>query len=90
MINSNYIVVEKFIEPQTGEFSTVEVQDSFVYKGKVAELPETPVFLDNHKLEVGDIVSFAKYSPDTHEVTENGKTVKFVLASDVLKVYENN
>lgn len=85
-ISSKRVVVEKFIEEQTDEFNTVEIQDSFVYKGRIIEVPEVPVFVGNQQLVIGDIVLFAKYSPDTHEVTENGKTVKYVLIDDLLKI----
>lgn len=86
-INNKYVKVEKFEEETRDEgFQAVQVQDNFVYKGKVIEIPESPVYVDNHKIEVGDVVLFAKYSPDTHEITEKGKTVKFVRAEDLLEV----
>lgn len=86
-ISNNYIVVEKVEEEVKEGFQTVSVQDSSVYKGKVITLPEAPVCMGNKFVTIGDIVLFAKYSPDTHEIDlENGKKVKFVKTSDVLAV----
>lgn len=81
-ISSKYVVVEKFIEPVQEGFQEVKVQDSSVYKGTVAELPEVPVFISNHQVAIGDVVIFAKYSPDTHEIEDK----KFVRVEDLLKV----
>jgi len=89
VINNNYIVVKKVEKPprKEGEFEEVEIVDSSVYKGEVIELPEIPVFIGNTRLDLGSIVMFAKYSPDTHEITEGGQTVKFIKITDILKVY---
>lgn len=81
-INSNYVLVEKIEEVKEEGFKTVEVQDCFVYKGKVKELPSCPAYVDSYVLEVGDVVIFAKYSPDTHEVEKD----KFVKITDILAV----
>lgn len=81
-ISSKYIVVSKVEEEVKEGFKVVEVQDDFVYKGKVDELPSVPVFLSDKQLAIGDVVMFAKYSPDTHEI---GKQ-KFVAIADLLKV----
>lgn len=85
-ININYIVVEQVPDPVSEGFKIVEVQDSFVYKGRIKQLPATPVHLCNKMLEVGEVVIFAKYSPDTFEIDlPNGK-VKFVKITDLLAV----
>ncbi len=85
-ISNNYIVVEKLeIEKQEG-IITVDVQDSSVYKGKVTHIPEAPVYMGNKPVTVGDIVLFAKYSPDTHEIDLDGIKVKFVRTTDILAV----
>ncbi len=81
-ISSYYIVVEKVIEPPAEGYQTVAVQDSSIYKGRIVELPDSPIYISNHKLELGDVVIFAKYSPDTHEIEDK----KFVRAEDLLKV----
>lgn len=82
-ISNNYILVEKLEESKIeGSFTTVDVQDNFVYKGKVKLLPEIPVFMGNKQLVIGDTVLWAKYSPDTHEYEKD----KFVAISDLLAV----
>lgn len=86
-ISAKYIVVEKFEEEKKDGYQTVDVQDSFTYKGKVIELPEVPVYVSNHQVMIGDVVMFAKYSPSTHEIEENGKLVKFITLEDILKVW---
>lgn len=81
-ISNKYIVVEKLEEEVKEGFKTVDVQDNFVYKGRVTNVGEAPVFMGNKQVGLGDIVLFAKYSPDTHEV--EGK--KFVAVTDILAV----
>ncbi len=85
-ISNHYIVVEKLEEEKKEGFQTVEVQDNFIYKGKVTHIPECPVFMGNKQVAPGDVVMFAKYSPDTHEIKEDGKTMKFIKTDDVLAV----
>lgn len=85
-ISKDYIVVEKLEQEKQEGFKTVEVQDNFVYKGKVTFLPDVPLFMGNYDIKLGDTVMFTKYSPDTHEVTEEGKTVKFIKICDILAV----
>ncbi len=83
IISNSYIVVEALPkETLTNGFETVEMQDNFVYKGKVSVLPGDTVYIGNKNLEVGDVVLFAKYSPDTHEI--DGK--KWVRITDILAV----
>lgn len=87
-ILGNRILISKVEEDKKEGFQTVDVQDSFVYKGKVesrgndylndsARIPE---------IEIGNIILFAKYSPDTQEVDYEGKKMKIVSADDVLAV----
>lgn len=78
-ISNNYIVVEKLDEEIKDGFKTVDVQDNFVYKGKVIDSGTQPLL-------VGDVVLFAKYSPDIHEIDLDGKKVKFVKIDDILAV----
>lgn len=86
-ISINYVVVEKLEVPKKeGEFEAVQVEDDFVYKGKVAKVSDMPTHLGNHQLAVGDVVVFAKYSPDSHEITLDGKKVRFVAVKDLLAV----
>lgn len=85
-INTKYILVKKLEEEKKEGFQTVDVQDNFVYKGEVVRTPERPIYLDNMDLRVGDRILFKKYSPDTHEVMENGETMKMILVEDVLAI----
>ncbi len=85
-ININYCLVKKLEEPAVEGFKTVEVQDSFVYKGKIVQLPGAPVHLCNKLLVVGDVVVFHKYSPDTVEIEFDGEKQKFVKLTDLLAV----
>lgn len=81
-LNDNYIAVEQLEKEVKEGFQTVDVQDNFVYKGRVKFLPDRPVYMGNEPLKLGDTVLFAKYSPDTHEVEE--LKVKFVSTRDLL------
>lgn len=81
-ISSKYVKVEKVQEEKKEGFQAVQTQDSFVYKGRIIQLPDQPAFVDNHPLELGDIVIFAKYSPDTFEINDK----KYVLINDILEV----
>lgn len=86
-LSRKYVVVKKVTPPKKeGEFNVVEAQDDFVYKGEVTHLPGEPVWLSNKQLALGDIVLFAKYSPDTHEIEVEGEKRKFVSQEDLLAV----
>lgn len=85
-VSNNYIVVEKYYEPEPdgGSFQTVDVQDESTFKGLVKFLPEMPIFLGNTQIAIGDIILFSKYSPDTHEIEHEGQTLKFINTRDLL------
>lgn len=85
-ISNRYVVVEKLEEKEVEGFKTVEVLDNFVYKGKISFVPEQPAYIDNKLISVDDIILFAKYSPDTHEIDWEGRKVKFVAISDILAI----
>jgi len=85
-LSSNYILVSKALEPVSEGFQAVAVEDSSVYKGKVEQLPDNPVYLSNQALKVGDIVIFAKYSPDTHLIERDGVELKYINTRDLLEV----
>lgn len=86
-ISVNYVVVEKHEEPQAEGFQAVEIQDSFVYKGKIVDLPVSqPLFVGDDRLAKGDVIMFAKYSPDTVEIEHEGRKLKFVKVSDILAI----
>lgn len=81
-LSSRYIKVEKCEEEKQEGFQTAQVMDTSHYKGKVVAIPESPVFIDNHKIAVDDIVLFAKGSPDTHDIEK----FKYVRSDDLLEV----
>lgn len=83
-ISNHYIKVEKVEDPPVpqGQYSTVKTQDSYIYEGRIVAIPHETVTVGNHILGIGDIIHFAKYSPDTHEV--NG--YKFIKIDDILEV----
>ena len=86
-ISVNHVVVEKVEEPVVEGFQAVEIQDSFVYKGKIVNVPVSqPVFVGDDRLAIGDVIMFAKYSPDTVEVEIEGVKKKFVKVSDILAI----
>ena len=68
-------------EIKEGGFEAVKIQDSFVFKGKI-ELVGNDVTVAN----IGDIVLFAKYSPDTQEVDYNGQEAKIIITKDILAI----
>ncbi len=78
-ILNGYLLVDKLPKKEAEGFEIVETQDDFVYKGKV-------IASDAINIKVNDVVIFAKYSPDTHEIDFEGRKVKFVKATDVLAV----
>lgn len=80
-ILGNRILVSKVEEPKGEGFQTVEVQDSFVNKGKVEQIGDFTGLVNP-----GDTILFAKYSPDTQEIEHEGKKMKVVLVSDVIAV----
>lgn len=81
-------MVEKLVDPVVeGEFKVIEMQDSFVYKGKVKMVPSTqPVYLGDTQVFSGSVVWFAKYSPDTQEIDWEGEKVKLVAIKDLLLI----
>lgn len=100
-ILGNRILVSKVDEPKKEGFQTVDVQDSFVYKGKVEQVGQLPVCSKGIKkqnlkdayevfeegiVKENDIVLFAKYSPDTQEVDVKGQKMKIIKVDDVLAI----
>lgn len=86
-ILGNRILVSKVEEPKAEGFQAVEVQDSFVNKGKIEQLGnEFKIDLPDYEVTPGDIVLFAKYSPDTQEIEHEGKKLKIINVSDVLAI----
>lgn len=90
------ILVSKIEEEKKDGFQTVDVQDSFVYKGKVEQIggigriEGTQTFTTGvavgPTITVGDTVVFAKYSPDTQELDHEGAKYKVVKIEDVIAI----
>lgn len=85
-IPSNRIVIEKVTEEVKDGFQAVQVQDSSTFKGRVIETGETAHYIGNHVIEKGDVLLFAQNSPDTHQITHEGKEIKFIKVEDILAV----
>ena len=95
IILGDRILVSKIKEEKKeGEFQAVEVQDSFLYKGKVEQIGKVKEFEGTSLEEVninvtvneGDIVLFAKYSPHTQMISVEGEDMKVIRAEDVIAV----
>lgn len=88
-ILGNRVLVSRVEEEKKEGFQTVEVQDNFVYKGKV-EQTGFPIIKDNLFknliIDVGSIILFAKYSPDTQEIKHEGQDMKIINVDDILAV----
>lgn len=82
-ILGNRILVSKIEEEKKDGFQTVDVQDSFVYKGMIVSLGDIN---SPFPLLTGMTVLFAKYSPDTQEVDVEGQKMKIIRVEDVLAV----
>ncbi len=91
-ILGNRVLVSPIEKEKTEGFQTVQVQDSFVYMGKIEKLGQDVLGEYKHfkeeapPLHIGDIIIFAKYSPDTSEIEHEGKKFKSVKVEDVLAV----
>lgn len=90
-ILGNRVLVSKIEESKTDGFQTVEVQDSFVYKGKVEQIGDDKPTLKvgesiSGYIQANDIILFAKYSPDTQEIDHEGQKMKIINVDDILAV----
>lgn len=81
-ILGNRVLVSKVGEEKKDGFQAVQVQDSFVNKGRVEKEGDTCAFNGS----VGDIILFAKYSPDTQEIEYEGKKMKIITVEDILAI----
>lgn len=73
-------------EKKEGGFTTVEVQDNFVNKGVIVAMGLEASNNTSFLADVGDVVLFAKYSPDTHEIEVEGEKLKVINKDDVLAI----
>ena len=86
-ILGNRILLSKVEVPETDGFKAVEIQDDFVFKGKVEQIGiELDEVVKTLGLNLGDTVMFRKYSPDTEDVEIEGKKMKVVDLEDVIAI----
>lgn len=87
-ILGNRVLVSKIEEEEKEGFQTVDVQDSFIYKGRVEQLGGesgtvwTGTSIEEPSLKEGCIVYFAKYSPHTQDI----EGMKVVRLEDIIAV----
>lgn len=76
-IIGNRVLVSRIVEDKKDGFQTVEVQDSFVNKGKIESIGNRAAINYGKEpiLKEEDIILFAKYSPDTQEIDKNHKII---------------
>lgn len=85
-ILGNRILVSKVEDPTPKDgFQAVQVEDSFVYKGKVEQIGTEDAKV-SAGIDEGEIVLFAKYSPDTQEIDHEGRKMKVVSIDDVIAI----
>jgi len=94
-ILGNRILISRIEEEAKEGFQTVDVVDSFIYKGKIEKVGEDPFALKGTStvspfveggFQQGQIVLFAKYSPDTQEIDHEGQKMKIVNIDDILAI----
>ena len=96
-ILGNRLLVSKLDETKKEGFQTVEVRDSFLYKGKIEAIGEdcelggpvwasTTIATVEPPFNIGDTVLFAKYSPHTQTLPVDGVEMKIIKVDDVLAV----
>lgn len=91
-ILGNRILVSRIKEEEVkeGEFEKVQVQDDFLYKGKVEQIGVESEYngtsVARPIIERENVVLFAKYSPHTQSVTVEGEEMKVVRMEDVIAI----
>jgi co-chaperonin GroES (HSP10) len=83
ILGDRVLVTKVQEEVKEGGFEAVKIQDSFVFKGKVELIGN---LVDANEVCPGDIILFAKYSPDTQEVDYNGQEAKIIIIKDILAI----
>lgn len=82
-ILGNRVLVSRVEEEKKDGFQTVEVQDSFVYKGKIEILSQEAA---DKGFNLYHTVLFTKYSPDTQEIDHEGQKMKIIKIEDILAI----
>lgn len=88
----NRLLVSRVEDEKKDGFQTVEVQDNFIYKGKVEQVGEdtgmmwTGTSIAEPPIKAGSVVLFAKYSPHSQDVEYEGQRMKIIRMEDVLAI----
>lgn len=85
-ILGNRVLVSRIEEEEKEGFQTVEIQDSFTFKGKVEQMGDISAYSRADGLVEGSTVMFAKYSPDIQDVEHEGKPMKIISVEDILAI----
>tara|TARA_R110000868_G_scaffold86958_1_gene243525 strand:- start:14996 stop:15280 length:285 start_codon:yes stop_codon:yes gene_type:complete len=91
-ILGNRLLVTRVEEEKKEGFQTVEVQDSFIYKGRIEQVGEdkgmmwTGTSMQESPIKVGMTVLFAKYSPHSQDIDDAGEKKKIIRMEDVLAI----
>lgn len=98
IILGDRILVSRIEEEKKEGFQTIEVQDSFLYKGKIEMIGQgceiapaatwtgSAIESIEPPFNVGSVVMFAKYSPHTQTINVEGVDMKVIRIDDVIAV----
>ena len=87
-ILGNRVLVSRIEDEQKEGFATVDIQDSFIYKGRVEQVGGqtgnvwTGTTLEEPDLKEGCVVYFAKYSPHTQDI----EGMKVIRMEDIIAI----
>jgi co-chaperonin GroES (HSP10) len=90
-ILGNRVLISRIEDEKKEGFATVNVTDSFTYKGKIEQVGGQSLYSTStgeslEQIREGDTVLFAKYSPDTQDVEHEGKKMKVVKVEDIIAI----
>lgn len=83
----NRVLVKREPKAEVSGFEQVQAVDDFVGKGSIVMLGhEVDEFSVTPMFEVGQVIVFAKFSPDTRTIEHEGEEMKSVLVSDIIAI----
>ena len=91
-ILGNRVLVSRVEDKKKEGFQSVEVTDSFIYKGRVEQVGGesgtvwTGQAIDEPDLREGVTIYFAKYSPHTQDIDHDGAKMKVVRLEDIIAI----
>jgi len=77
------VLLERVEKDTSGGFAEVKAIDDFTSNGRIVQVGED---VEHIRLIEGAEVIFAKFSPDTHTVSIEGKEMKTVAVSDIIAI----